>query len=131
MMTDVLGWCCSIILLLTIGRQVWKQWRTGLGEGVSMWLYIGQITASAGFTLYSALVGNWVFIVTNALMLLSALAGLHILLFHCRRDGDAAENAPAGRSRAGRSVAGRPAAGRALARRSAAGGVPEGRAAPG
>lgn len=86
MITDVLGWLSSAILLLTIGRQVWKQWRTGLGEGVSMWLYIGQLTASAGFTLYSALLGNWVFIVTNALLMLSALVGLYILLVHCRRD---------------------------------------------
>ena len=124
MMTDVLGWVSSFILLLTIGRQVWKQWRTGMGEGVSKWLYIGQITASAGFTLYSVLVGNWVFIATNALMLLSALAGLYILLFHCQRDGDAADRAPAGRAPAGQS------AGRAPVRR-AAGGVPEGRAAPG
>lgn len=105
MMTDALGWVSSLILLLTIGRQVWKQWRTGLGEGVSIWLYIGQITASAGFTLYSALVGNWVFIVTNTLMLLSALAGLYILLFHCERDGDAADDAPAGRDPAGRDAA--------------------------
>jgi MtN3 and saliva related transmembrane protein len=120
MMTDVLGWCSSIILLMTIGRQVWKQWRTGLGEGVSQWLYIGQIAASAGFTLYSALVGNWVFIVTNALLLLSAMAGLYILLFRCRRDGDAAEDARAGRAPAGRAPAGR-----------VAGRVSAGRAAPG
>jgi MtN3 and saliva related transmembrane protein len=90
MMTDALGWLSSAILLMTIGRQVWKQWRTGMGEGVSMWLYIGQIAASAGFTLYSVLVENWVFIVTNSLLMLSALAGLYILLVHCRRDG--AEN---------------------------------------
>jgi MtN3 and saliva related transmembrane protein len=87
MMTDVLGWLSSAILLLTIGRQVWKQWRTGLGEGVSMWLYIGQLAASAGFTLYSVLLENWVFIVTNALLMMSALAGLYILLVHCRRGG--------------------------------------------
>lgn len=96
MMTDILGWVSSVILLMTIGRQVWKQWRTGMGEGVSIWLYIGQTAASVGFTIYSALVGNWVFIVTNSLLLLSALTGLYILKFHCRRDGKAADDAPAG-----------------------------------
>lgn len=116
MMTDIVGWSSSIILLLTIGRQVWRQWRTGVGEGVSKWLFIGQIAASAGFTLYSVLVGNWVFIVTNALLLLSALAGLYILLYHCRRDG-----AAAGTTRAARATA----LGVAVAR------APEGRAAPG
>lgn len=96
MMTDVLGWLSSAILLLTIGRQVWKQWRTGLGEGVSMWLYIGQLAASAGFTLYSVLLENWVFIVTNALLMISALVGLYILLVHCRRQGARAGSAVAG-----------------------------------
>lgn len=93
MMTDIVGWASSLILLMTIGRQVWRQWRTGAGEGVSKWLFIGQIAASAGFTLYSVLVENWVFIVTNALLLLSALAGLYILLYHCRREDAAAGQA--------------------------------------
>lgn len=108
MMTDIVGWASSLILLLTIGRQVWRQWRTGVGEGVSKWLYIGQIAASAGFTLYSVLVENWVFIVTNSLLLLSALAGLYILLYHCRREGAAASKAgQAGQAgRSGQAAAG-------------------------
>ena len=40
------------------------------------WLFIGQITASVGFVVYSWLLGNWVFVVTNnALMLCTALLG--------------------------------------------------------
>ncbi|HWQ32094.1 MAG TPA: hypothetical protein VNQ79_04360 [Blastocatellia bacterium] len=84
-MTEAIGWISSVILLLTIGRQVWKQWQEGASEGVSKWLFIGQIAASAGFTAYSILVGNPIFVITNLLMLLSATAGLCILLWQRHR----------------------------------------------
>jgi uncharacterized protein with PQ loop repeat len=84
-MTEAIGWISSVILLLTIGKQVYKQWQEESSQGVSRWLFIGQVTASVGFTIYSWLVGNWVFVVTNFLMLLSALAGLGIVLKHRRR----------------------------------------------
>ena len=84
-MTDVIGWLSSIVLVATIGQQVYKQWREGTSQGVSRWLFIGQIFASFGFTLYSALVHNWVFVVTNALMLVSAVVGYAIVREHHRR----------------------------------------------
>lgn len=85
-MTEVLGWLSSLILVATILTQVRKQWRAGTSEGVSRWLFVGQMAASAGFTAYSALVGDRVFVVTNALMLASAIAGLLIVLRHRRRE---------------------------------------------
>ena len=85
-MTEVLGWVSSFILVLTIAKQVYKQWKEGSSEGVSKWLFIGQISASLGFTIYSWLVGNWVFVATNAVMLLNGLAGLLIVLHHRRRE---------------------------------------------
>src|ERR687884_91095 len=85
-MVEVLGWLSSLILVLTIAKQVYKQWKEGSSEGVSKWLFIGQISASLGFTIYSWLVHNWVFVVTNALMLLNGLAGLLIVFRHRRRE---------------------------------------------
>ena len=85
MWIDALGWLSSLILLLTVGKQVHKQWKEGSSEGVSGWLFVGQITASGGFTIYSLLVGNWVFVFTNALMLLNGLVGLAIVRHHRRR----------------------------------------------
>lgn len=82
-MTQALGWLSSFVLVLTIGAQVRKQWKAGTSEGVSKWLYLGQIAASAGFTAYSALVRNWVFVVTNGVLLVAALAGCAIY-FHFR-----------------------------------------------
>ena len=85
-MTEAIGWASSLILILTIGKQVFKQWHEGSSEGVSKWLFIGQMAASAGFTVYSWLIGNWVFVVTNLVMLLSAIVGLVIVLYHKRRE---------------------------------------------
>jgi uncharacterized protein with PQ loop repeat len=85
-MVEVLGWLSSFILVLTIGKQVHKQWKSGSSKGVSKWLFVGQITASTGFTIYSVLVHNWVFVVTNALMLVSAIVGGIIVIKHRRAE---------------------------------------------
>lgn len=85
-MQEAIGWVSSLILVLTIGKQVFKQWKEGSSENVSKWLFIGQLAASLGFTIYSWLVGNWVFVVTNTLMLVNGLAGLLIVLYHRRRE---------------------------------------------
>ena len=87
--TELIGWCSSFMLVLTIGKQVYKQWQEGTSEGVSKWLFIGQMSASLGFTVYSWLVNNWVFVVTNSVMLLSGLVGLGIVLHHRRRERQA------------------------------------------
>ncbi len=84
-MTEVIGWVSSLILVLTIGKQIYKQWHEDSSEGVSKWLFVGQISASLGFTIYSWLVNNWVFVVTNSLMLLNGLLGLGIVIHHRRR----------------------------------------------
>ena len=85
-MEQIIGFVSSFILLLTIGKQVYKQWKEGTSEGVSKWLFFGQITASIGFLIYSVMKGDMVFIVTNALMVVNSLVGIAILLYHRRRD---------------------------------------------
>jgi uncharacterized protein with PQ loop repeat len=86
MSSEVIGWFSSFVLVLTLSKQVWKQWQAGTSEGVSKWLFIGQMTASVGFTIYSVMVRNWVFVVTNALMVLNGLAGFVITTIHRRRE---------------------------------------------
>lgn len=102
-MVEVIGWLSSMILVLTIGKQVHKQWRDRTSQGVSKWLFVGQIAASAGFTVYSWLVDNGVFVVTNAIMLVAATVGLSIVIRHRldregrpRANGASAENAAEG-----------------------------------
>lgn len=85
-MTEAVGWVSSLILVLTIAKQVYKQWQEGSSEGVSKWLFVGQMAASLGFTIYSWLVSNWVFVATNAVMFVNGLLGLLIVLHHRRRE---------------------------------------------
>jgi MtN3 and saliva related transmembrane protein len=87
MTTELIGWIAAIILLATIVRQVYSQWRDRTSLGVSKWLFVGQIMASVGFVVYSWLLRNWVFLVTNVLMLVTALLGQWIYLHNKRREG--------------------------------------------
>jgi uncharacterized protein with PQ loop repeat len=77
---DLIGWASSVILLATISRQVYTQWRTRATEGVSRWLFIGQLTASCGYTVYSILLHNWVFMASNIALLCTALVGQALLI---------------------------------------------------
>jgi len=78
--TDLIGWTAAAILILTLGRQVYTQWRDRTSKGVSRWLFVGQCAASISFIVYSWLLHNWVFVVTNALILLTAIIGEIIYL---------------------------------------------------
>lgn len=90
-MIEATGWVSSAILVLTIGTQVHKQWKAGTSKGVSKWLFIGQFSASTGFLVYSALIENYVFVVTNGLLALAAVLGLSIVLIHRAREGAMAQ----------------------------------------
>jgi uncharacterized protein with PQ loop repeat len=85
--TALIGWISSVILLATLLRQVYTQWRSRTAAGVSRWLFIGQLAASSGFALYSWLLGNWVFLVTNIALLATAVAGQLIYLSNKARSG--------------------------------------------
>jgi uncharacterized protein with PQ loop repeat len=89
-MTELIGWISSFILVVTIAKQVYKQWKEGKSEGVSKWLFVGQIAASIGFAVYSYLVWNPVFIFTNSLMVLNGIAGLAINIYLRNREPNAA-----------------------------------------
>jgi MtN3 and saliva related transmembrane protein len=78
--TDWVGWVSSVILLTTLLRQVYTQWKTRQTAGVSRWLFAGQVAASIGFTVYSLLLGNWIFASSNIAILATAVAGQAILL---------------------------------------------------
>lgn len=83
-MFEVIGWTSSLILLATLIKQVHKQWKDGTSEGISTWLFIGQLAASIGFTIYSYSVNNWVFVVTNGLLTINNIIGI-ILYFHFKK----------------------------------------------
>ncbi len=84
-MEDAIGWVSSGILVLTVGNQVYKQWKSKTSQGVSRWLFVGQLAASIGFVIYSWMLESWVFVATNSLMVANALAGATIVYLQRRR----------------------------------------------
>jgi MtN3 and saliva related transmembrane protein len=82
---DVIGWASSITLLITLGQQVRRQWISRESRGVSIWLFVGQLMASVGFSIYSLLLGNWVFFTTNLLLVINAMLGQWVTLRNRRR----------------------------------------------
>jgi uncharacterized protein with PQ loop repeat len=93
-MVQALGWFSSLLLLATIVEQIRKQWAARSDEGVSSFLFIGQTFASAGFTAYSVFVHNWVFTVTNSLLVVSAITGWVITAHFKRRPAPQADPPP-------------------------------------
>lgn len=86
-MIEIIGWASSLILLCTLVTQVRKQWKEGTSEGVSRWLFVGQLAASIGFVIYSAGTGNIVFIVTNSLLVLNSIFGIGLYFYQRHRNG--------------------------------------------
>jgi hypothetical protein len=43
-------------------------------------LFVGQLTASTGFTIYSLLLRNWVYVFSNVALLVTAVVGEWIYL---------------------------------------------------
>ncbi len=72
---ELIGWGSSLILLLTLMRQVFTQWRTRATAGISKWLFVGQLAASTGYVVYSYLLHNWVYVTSNIAILATALVG--------------------------------------------------------
>ena len=85
-MTDIIGWASSLILLATLIKQVYKQWKDGETDGISSWLFIGQVLASIGFTVYSYQVGNWVFTVTNSILTVNNFIGIGLYFYFKKKN---------------------------------------------
>ena len=92
MASEPISWLAAIILLATLGRQVYSQWRNGTSQGISKWLFTGQVSASIGFIVYSWLLANWVFVVTNGLILVTALLGQWVYIRNKQYGGDPGSN---------------------------------------
>jgi MtN3 and saliva related transmembrane protein len=84
-MIEIIGWTSSVILLLTLVKQVYKQWSEGSSEGISSWLFAGQLLASTGFTIYSFLIGSYVFMVTNALLTINNVIGIYLYFYFLKK----------------------------------------------
>ena len=81
---DWVGWAAVAVLFATMSAQAWKEWRDRVKHGMSKWFFVGQVTASLLFIVYSAMVGNRIFVIGNVLVLTAAIAGGAILAYNKR-----------------------------------------------
>jgi MtN3 and saliva related transmembrane protein len=72
---EAIGWVSTGILLATLVRQVYTEWKVRSTKGISKWLFVGQTAASVGFATYSFLLHNWVFLGSNLAILAVAVVG--------------------------------------------------------
>ena len=91
MTSTLIGWSASLILLLTLGAQTWKQYRSRSNTGVSRWLYVGELVASSLFVVYSARLHDSVFVVANCGGVVTALVGLVLYARNQRRRSSSAK----------------------------------------
>lgn len=82
---DLIGWAASAVLIATLVRQTVTQWKADEPQGVSSWLFAGQMAASVLFIAYSLILRNAVFVVTNSLILVTAMIGQWVYLRATRR----------------------------------------------
>lgn len=94
--TEAVGWVATGILIATVGRQAWTQAKSRSTAGLSRWLFVGQLAASTGFTIYSFLLGNVVFVVSNLFLLAIAAIGQVLYLRNRRREASQSANGPQG-----------------------------------
>ncbi|HVF46706.1 MAG TPA: PQ-loop repeat-containing protein [Pyrinomonadaceae bacterium] len=106
-MIEIIGWVSSIILLMTLVKQVYKQWKEGSSEGISKWLFVGQLGASIGFTIYSIQTGSVIFAVTNSMLTINNLVGIYLYFRFldsdkssaaCTKSADARESSASARA---------------------------------
>ena len=90
MIIEAIGWTSSLFLLATLIKQVHKQWKSETSAGISKWLFVGQLFASVGFTVYSYLTGSWVFMFTNGVLTINNVIG--IILYYRYLDNDKNDN---------------------------------------
>ncbi|HEX5128486.1 MAG TPA: hypothetical protein VFV90_02010 [Usitatibacter sp.] len=83
--SEWIGWAAVGLLFVTLAGQAWKEWRDRVKHGISKWFFVGQVSATTLFIVYSAMVGNRVFVVGNVLVLLAAIAGGLIFAYNRAR----------------------------------------------
>ena len=84
-MQEWIGWAAVATLFLTLSGQAWKQWKERVKKGIGKYFFLGQMAASVLFLAYSAMMGDRVFVVGNALVLAAAVTGGGILWYNRAR----------------------------------------------
>jgi hypothetical protein len=84
-MKEIIGWGSAFVLLPTFGLQAYKQWqeRHQHAPASTLWFFILALVGVAGQVAYSWMLGNWVYFVLNACLVVTNTLGL-VLAIHRR-----------------------------------------------
>src|SRR3954454_23521174 len=107
MMQEIIGWGSAFVLLPTFGLQAYKQWqsRHEHAPASALWFFVLALVGVTGQVIYSWMLGNWVYFVLNACLVVTNTLGLALVLH--RRSVPDADPASAG-DRGGASADQRP-----------------------
>jgi hypothetical protein len=81
-MREIIGWGSAFILLPTFGLQAYKQWqgRHEHAPASTLWFFILALAGVAGQVAYSWMLGNWVYFVLNACLVVTNSLGLALVI---------------------------------------------------
>jgi fumarate reductase subunit C len=77
-MREIIGWGSACVLLPTFGLQAYKQWqnRHEHASASTLWFFILSLIGVSGQVAYSWMLGNWVYFVLNACLVVINTFGL-------------------------------------------------------
>jgi len=100
-MREIIGWGSAFVLLPTFGLQTYKQRqnRHEHANASTLWFFILALVGVTGQVVYSWMLGNWVYFVLNACLVVTNSLGLamaiHRRRIDARRPGEGAANGKA------------------------------------
>ena len=79
-MQELIGWGSAIILLPAFATQTYRQWqdRHKPVNISSLWFFILVLIGTFGQVVYSWMVGNWVYLALNGVLVVNNAIGLAI-----------------------------------------------------
>lgn len=81
-MKEIIGWGSAFVLLPTFGLQAYKQWknRDEHADASTLWFFILALIGVVGQVVYSWMLGNWVYFVLNACLIVTNVLGLALAI---------------------------------------------------
>jgi hypothetical protein len=108
-MREIIGWGSAFVLIPTFGLQAYKQWqnRHEHAPASALWFFILALVGVVGQVVYSWMLGNWVYFVLNACLVVTNTLGL-ALAIHRRGITDTRSQSETSNRKVGQDEAKRP-----------------------
>jgi hypothetical protein len=81
-MRELIGWGSALALIPTFGLQAYKQWqnRHEHAPASTLWFFVLALVGVVGQVVYSWMLGNWVYFVLNACLVVTNSLGLALAI---------------------------------------------------